>query len=192
MLAKTKSGEWASGRKNLRAQLMLERITGRSQDSTYQSDYMRQGIDREEAALALYQGITGRLVDTTGFLRHDTLMAGCSLDGHVGDFEGVVEAKSPIPAIHFEYLMTGKVPLDYQRQVTHILWMTGAKWCDWLSFNPEFPDKAQVKLVRIERDEAAMAQHQRDVELFLREVEIDTLAFRTKFDLPELLAEAVA
>src|SRR6185295_6009416 len=82
MMATIKSGEAAS-RRDLRLQLVLERLTGTVQDDGYVSADMRRGIAREPAALAAYEVATGHLVQTTGFLQHDTLPAGCSLDGHV-------------------------------------------------------------------------------------------------------------
>lgn len=169
MLATVKSGE-AAGRRNLRAQLMLERITGRVKES-WSSDAMRQGQQREADALGLYEVLTGAIVHRTGFLAHPTMLAGCSLDGHVGDFDLIVEAKCPIEATHLEYLLTGIVPKDYLDQVTHQLWITGAQACDWLSFNPDFPPKLRHKLVRVVRDEDVIRAHQQHVVLFNAEVD---------------------
>src|SRR5437879_4169734 len=89
MLATVKSGEAAS-RRNLRTQLVLERLTGRVQETGFVSAAMQQGIDREADAYAAYEALTGQHLVRTGFLRHDTLMVGCSLDGHAGDFESLI------------------------------------------------------------------------------------------------------
>jgi hypothetical protein len=169
MLATVKSGE-AAARRNLRVRLALERVTQRSGERGFISGPMQDGIDREDAARAHYEALTGNLIQSTGFIEHDTLMAGCSLDGHFGDFEGIVEIKCPTPAVHLEYLETGLVPTDYQRQVTHNLWITGAQWCDWLSFHPDFPEELQVKLVRVTRDEGAIGEYERRARQFLQEV----------------------
>lgn len=172
MLSKPKNGKGESaGRRNLRVRLALERITGRSLESSFQSRWMQQGIDREADAALHYEALTGRFLSTTGFLRHDSLMAGCSLDGHVGDFEGIVEAKSPIPAVHLDYIRTGRIPGDYYSQVIHNLFISGAAWCDWISFNPDFPEPLQLKLVRVERNEPEMVAYQLALSLFLSEVE---------------------
>lgn len=170
--ATIKSGE-AAGRRNLRTQLVLERITGRSQESDYVSPAMQQGIDREPAAYAAYQALTGELLTPTGFLRHDTLAAGCSLDGHLGDFEGLIEIKAPIAATHLDFLKTGTIPSDYAKQMLHALWLTGAQWCDYLSFNPEFPTGLQVKCVRVPTSEATITAYAAAVEKFLSEVDAD-------------------
>ena len=191
MLATIKSGE-AAARRNLRVQLVLERLTGRSQENGFVSPAMQQGIDREADAAALYEGLTGRLLSTSGFLQHDTLAAGCSLDGHVGDYEGIIEIKAPLAATHFEYLRTGLVPDIYRKQIVHGLWISGAWWCDWLSYQPEFPEPIQVKLVRVERNKDEIAAYETKARAFLAEVDQELAALATLTDLRATLQEAVA
>lgn len=173
MLAVRRDGKEAAGRRNLRVRLALERIVGRSLESGFMSNAMRQGQEREADALTLYEGITGVVISTVGHVAHDTLMAGCSPDGYVGDFEGVIEAKCPLPATHLDYLRTGVIPTEYQRQIQHHLWITGARWCDWLSFCPDFPEHLQVKLVRVERVSADIAAYELLVRQFLNDVQAE-------------------
>jgi hypothetical protein len=94
MLATIKSGE-AAARRDLRMQLVCERLTGFPQEDGYVNAAMQRGIDLESTALAAYEAITGTLALTTGFLSHTSLLAGCSLDGHVGDYDTVVSLKCP-------------------------------------------------------------------------------------------------
>lgn len=189
--SKAKPKERAA-RRNLRTQLVLERILNRSLDTDYVSAAMQQGIDREFDALLMYEAITGRLVRHVGFLSHAELMVGGSPDGYLGDFDVIVEAKCPIPATHLEYLETGRVPGDYLIQVTHYLWLTGAQACDWFSYSAEFPESLQVKLVRIERDEKAIAEHEAKVIAFLQEVDLKLSALKTMIDLRGQLEASVA
>jgi hypothetical protein len=181
MLATIKSGGEAAGRRNLRVRLVLERITGRSQENGYQSAAMQQGIEREPDAYAMYEALTGRLLTSSGFIEHDTLAAGCSLDGYVDGLQGIIEIKSPIPATHLEYLKTGIVPGEYLKQILHGLFITGAQWCDWLSYNPDFPEGLQVKLVRVQRNDAEIAEYEKKLAVFLSDVdrEVQTLASMT-------------
>src|SRR5512138_1556915 len=86
MLATIKSGE-AAARRDLRTQLVCERLTGQVQEEAFIDAAMQRGIDCEPLAFAAYEAHTGTLVQRSGFLAHDTHMAGCSLDGHVGEFE---------------------------------------------------------------------------------------------------------
>lgn len=182
MLATLKGGGEAAGRRNLRAQLVLERLTNKSQESGYVSAAMQQGIEREPDALLWYEALTGQILQRTGFLAHDELMAGASLDGHVGDFKGIVEAKCLIPATHLEYLKTGRVPDEYAKQITHQLWISGAQWCDWLTFNPDFPESLRSRCVRVQRGEVAIAEYERQVRVFLAEVDREMESLLTMAD----------
>lgn len=190
MLSTPKSGGEAAGRRNLRTQLVLERVTGKPQGSTFESSAMADGKRREPDAFAYYEAISGHVVNRTGFLAHDSIGAGCSLDGHVGDFAGIVEIKCPIPATHLDYLKTGKIPGDYMKQIVHGLWVSGAQWCDWLSYHPDFPDALRAKLVRVERDEAAIAEYERAALKFLAEVATEVEALKTMMDFRGQLSAA--
>lgn len=173
MLATRKDKSEAAGRRNLRVRLALERVTGRSCESGYESAAMLQGKEREADARGLYEAITGCFLRSVGFVAHDSLLAGCSPDGVVGEYEGLVEAKCPLAATHWDYLRTGTVPDEYVKQVQHQLWITGANWCDWISFHPDFPEPLRMKLVRIDRDQAAMKAYELLVRQFLAEVDRD-------------------
>jgi predicted phage-related endonuclease len=126
MLARHRYGE-ALTRARLRAVLVYEQRTGRPQDDRYVSVAMARAVALEPFAVAAYEARTGLVVRTTGFLRHDRLPVGCSLDGHVGDFEGIVEIKCPQSPTHLDYWRTGRLPPAYRAQVTHNLWVSGAQ-----------------------------------------------------------------
>ncbi len=189
LLSSRKDGSEAAGRRNLRIRLALERITGRSQERDFQSDAMLAGVQREAEALAAYEVFTGNLLAKSGFLQHDSLMAGASLDGHADDFSFIVEAKSPIAATHWDYVQSNKVPTDYLRQVTHQLYVSGAGFCDWFSYQPEFPERLRVKLVTVKREDVDLLAYDRELKKFLAEVERDYAAVRTLADLDTVLTE---
>lgn len=171
MLATIQKGE-AAARRNLRVRLALERVTQKTLDrSEFQSQAMLDGIEREADALSHYEALTGQVVERTGFLQHQELLTGASLDGHVGNFTGVVEAKCPEHSAHLDYLTTGEVPAKYRHQITHQLWLTGAQWADFLSYQPDFPERLQVKLVRIARNESDIAAYELVLRQFLRQVD---------------------
>src|SRR5512139_3251443 len=123
MLATIRTGE-AAARRDLRLQLVCERLTHVSQENGYINADMQWGIDHEDEARATYEGERGVLVRQTGFLSHAELEAGASLDGDVDDFAGIVEIKCPKSATHLRYLRAGVVPAEYLGgQVTHNLWL---------------------------------------------------------------------
>lgn len=179
MLATLKSGGEAAGRRNLRVQLVLERLTGVSQDSDYQSEAMRVGIEREPDALLWYEAVTGHLVRRTGFVQHDELMAGASLDGHVGD-DGLVEIKCPLAATHLETIESRTIPGDYQKQIGHQFWITGAAWCDYASYNPAFPEPLRLVILRLHADAGVTKAYDTAARAFLAEVDAKVAALTAR------------
>lgn len=192
MLAKGRGNEEAKGRRKLRMRLALERVTERSLEGDYVSHAMQAGIDREADAYAAYEAITGRMLERTGFCSDNILMAGCSLDGSVDDFTGIIEIKAPEWSAHWEAVKTSKVPTDYLKQVTHALFVTGAEWCDWMSYNPDFPAPLDVKLIRVMRDLVALEDYEDKLSVFLAEVAIEEEAIRTMTNLRGQLERSIA
>lgn len=172
MLATIKSGE-AADRRNLRAQLVAERLTKQPQDDGYTNAAMTRGVDLEPAAFDAYERERGLLVRRTGFLAHTELLVGCSLDGDVENFTGVLEIKCPKTATHISYLRGGILPPAYRPQVMHNLWVSGAAWCDFMSYDPRLGPGLEVFLVRVLRESLDMAAYELAVRLFLDEVEAE-------------------
>lgn len=189
MLATIKSGE-AAARRDLRVQLVVERLTATLQEDTFVNAAIQRGIDCEPLAFVAYESLTGLMAVRSGFLSHDTYLAGCSLDGHVGDFAGILEVKCPKSATHLRYLRGGVVPSDYLPQITHNLWITGAEWCDFLSFDDRFPLALQTFLVRVRAADIDLAGYEKKALAFLAEVDVELGAVRTISDFPATLQES--
>lgn len=158
-------------RADLRRRLMCERITGLSAENTYVSQAMQRGVDLEPYAFAAYEGELGVVANRVGFICHDSLKAGCSPDGYVGDFEGLIELKCPTSTYHLAYLMGGTLPEEYRGQCLHALWLTGAQWIDFCSFDDRFPEHLQLFRVRFEPTDFDIMAYGRTVEAFLQEVD---------------------
>lgn len=167
VLAKIKSGESAS-RRNYKIQLVSERLTGERQES-YINQAMQDGIDREQFARDRYVQQFGE-VEEVGFVKHPTLEAGASPDGMVGD-DGILEIKCPMGSTHTETLMTQDVPSRYIPQIQFQLLVTGRKWCDFVSYNPMFPEHLQVFVKRVEADTVYQKELELEVKQFLSEVD---------------------
>jgi hypothetical protein len=190
MLASIKSGE-AAARRDARMKLVCERFTGQPQEDSFINAVMQRGIDCEPLARDLYERQTGCFIQATGFLAHMDHMTGCSLDGHVGDFDGIVELKCPKSATHLRYLRSSGVPTEHLPQILHNLWVTGAQWCDFASFDDRFPPALQLFRVRLERDERQIAEYAEKALAFLAEVDRDVAAIATMADVGAVLREAV-
>jgi hypothetical protein len=191
MLAKIKTGE-AAGRRNLRLRLVLERLTCKAQEPDYVSPAMQAGIDREADAFGAFEALTGNVAIRTGFLAHTVHLAGCSLDGHMGDFERLLSIKCRQPAAHFDFLRSGKIPADALAQMRHELWITGASAHDYFSWNPDFPPALQSRIVTLTRADAAIAEYELQALAFLAEVDAEVAAMQTITDLRGTLKEAIA
>ena len=169
---KTGNGE-AITRADLRIQLATEVITGRPEnDDDYLSRDMKRGILLEPDALIAYEAFTGETARKTGFLSMSTHMVGCSLDADVDEFRGIVEAKCPKSRIHLGYIKAKRVPPEYVKQITHNLWVTGAKWVDFVSYNNMVPEHLQVFVVRAYPNEFEIAAYEKELLKFLAEVNL--------------------
>lgn len=190
MMATIKTGE-AAARRDLRLKLVCERLTGTVQEDGYVSPAMQRGLDCEHLAFAAYEAQTGNVVERSGFLAHTEHMMGCSLDGHIGDFEGIVEVKCPVSATHLRYLRSGTVPAEHLAQITHNLFVTGAEYCDFVSWDDRFPAQLQTFIARVNRADVDMAAYDIKARAFLAEVDRELEAIKTMTDLPGALAASL-
>jgi putative phage-type endonuclease len=170
MLATIKTGE-AAARRDLRMQIVCERLTNMSQDNGFVNAEMQRGIDKEADARAAYEAQTGALVQPVGFLQHPELLTGGSPDGEIGNYSGLVEIKCPKSATHLSYLRSRVVPKEYLAQIQHQLWLTGARWCDFVSFDDRFPEPLRLVIVRVTRESVDLKAYELLVRLFLTEVD---------------------
>lgn len=179
MLATIKSGE-AAKRRDLRVRLVTERLTGQAQEDGFTSDAMRRGIEKEPDAFAAYEQLTGLMAWPVGFLAHDTLRAGCSPDGMIDDYAGIIELKCPKSATHLDYLKAGRAPSTYLPQITHNLWITGAAWCDFVSFDDRFPSALQTIRYRVNRADVDIAAYETAAVAFLAEVDAEVASLTAR------------
>lgn len=190
VMASIKKGE-AAGRRNYRAELVAETMTGRPADVRYLGRDMEWRAETEQFARAAYELVCDATVDTVGFVVHDTLPRfGASPDGLIGH-AGLLEVKCPNTATHISYVLDGKVPEDYQPQMLAQMACTGRSWCDFVSFDPRLPRELQVFVRRFYRDETRIAEMEKQVRFFLAEVDEITRLLRESICVPmEQLAGA--
>jgi len=171
ILAKTKTGPSAS-RQNYLIELALQRTTGIIQES-YSNAAMEWGTQTEPQARVAYEVNTNNFVDQVAFIDHPSIAwFGCSPDGLVSD-RGLVEIKCPNSATHWEYFKFNRPPQKYVIQMQAQIACTGRDWCDFISFDPRMPDRSQLLIVRVDRDEAFIEEMEAEVKKFLSEVEVE-------------------
>jgi YqaJ-like viral recombinase domain len=168
---KRKEGE-AAVRKNYRADIVAEILTGRCQEN-FVSAPMTWGIEQEQFARAAYEMKTDCLVETVGIATHPTIQRfSCSPDGFIGK-DGMVQFKCPNTVTHLDYLIGGVLPEEYRPQVlAELACCPERQWSDFASFDPRLPDYLQLFIVRLHRNNAEIAVLESKVQKFLDEVDI--------------------
>lgn len=170
IMAKTKSG-WGASRANYRSQLVAERLRGEVLESGFTSPAMEWGTATEADARMAYCYYADTDVVLVDFVDHPTVaMSGASPDGKVGE-HGLVEIKCPNTATHIETLLGQSVPGRYSLQMQWQMACTGALWCDFVSFDPRMPEDMRLFVQRVARDDGAIAELEREVRVFLAEVD---------------------
>jgi putative phage-type endonuclease len=170
VIAKIKTGE-AAARRDYRAQIVAEILTGRPQENGYVNAEMQWGIDHEELAGSAYEVAMDTLVDQVGLVLHPTIdRSAASPDRLVGS-DGLLEIKCPKTATHLQYLLDGQVPKDYQPQMLWQMACCERAWCDFVSFDPRLPEPMQLFRVRMQRDDARIAELEKEVLAFLADVD---------------------
>jgi hypothetical protein len=185
VVAKVKSGDWGASRKNYRAELVVERLTGIPTEG-YVSKEMQWGTDREPEARRLYSFLTDAAVVQVGFVPHPRIaMTGCSPDGLVGD-KGLVQFKCPNTAQHLDVWDTGKIADIYIKQMTWEMICTERDWCDFVSYDPRvLVPEMQLYVQRVPRDAELVATLEREIPVFLAEVAEQVERLRAKVGLVE-------
>lgn len=142
-----------------------EILTGESADSDYTSKDMEHGILYEPTARKLYERVMEVKVNQVGSISYRPLegYVSGSPDGVItmgNQTVGGIEIKCPAKnAIHFANLKLENVwqfkdkHKDYYFQCLGGMLLTGAKYWDFVSYNPFFPFRLQLHTVRINSNE---------------------------------------
>lgn len=180
VMARTKTG-WGASRANYKAQLICERLTGTVEPS-YCNAAMQWGIDKEPEARRAYEFHIDRDVIETGFVIHPKIeMSGASPDGLVGD-KGMVELKCPIAATHLDTLLNGTMADKYVKQAMWQMACCEREWVDLVSYDPRLPESMRLFVQRIERDDALLAELEREVAAFLTEIDETVAQLRARYE----------
>jgi len=126
---------------------LVNEIRNRIPIETKTTVAMQRGTEIEPLAREAYIASTDLPVIEVGFVEL-TENIGCSPDGLVGT-EGLLEIKCPNTTTHIETIDTEII--GYKAQIQGQLWVTGRKWCDFVTFDPRHDEPFWCK--RIFRDE---------------------------------------
>jgi putative phage-type endonuclease len=170
VVRRTKTG-YSADRDSLMAAKVLERLTGVPVE-IYKTPAMLRGTALEPDARLLYSILKNVEVEEVGLVPHPTVKGShASPDGLVGE-AGLVEIKCPLPAQHLDTLINQTIGNDHVVQMMWQLSCTGREWCDYVSFNPDFPPAMRLWVKRVHRQQPTLiAELEREIAQFIRELE---------------------
>lgn len=177
---KVKSGGYSSERETYFLQVLGERLSG-VPASGFKSSAMQRGIDKEAEAREAYTRRTNYPVSEAPFVPHPRIKnAGASPDGYVGD-DGLVEIKCPASATAVKVLLTEYLDETYSAQMQWQMACTGRLWCDYVVYDDRLPEHLRLYIRRIERNDALIAEVEKEVVKFLDEVDAAVAALNAKY-----------
>jgi len=145
-------------------QKVAEVLTGKPKPSAYAYPLV-YGKETEPEAVEHFQKITGLECEEIGFQVWGD-HAGGSPDRILSNGEGL-EIKCPLPHTQVEYLLENKLPTEYIQQVQGQLFITGRKWCDFMSYSKGL----KPLIIRVERDEEFILKLEGALNNFCKELE---------------------
>jgi hypothetical protein len=138
-----------TGLKTLVTELILDMFI---EKECFTNKDIERGNELETIAREKYSFENKVDVIEVGFIEH-TEHSGYSPDGLVNS-DGLVEIKARNNKIHLELLQTQNIDTGTVWQMQMGLLITDRKWCDFISYNPNFKNSMFVK--RVYRDEDAI------------------------------------
>jgi len=156
-------------------QLAGEKVTGVREEG-FQSTAMAKGVEREQEAADFYEVATGVVLEKVGICYLNELKSVlCSPDRLICDSKGILEIKCPLIQTQVSYLLDNTLlEKAYFQQVQGQMFITGAEWCDLMSY---FPGLKPV-IIRITRDEPFIKALERELEVVC--VQIDNIVDQIK------------
>jgi hypothetical protein len=156
--AKKDAGELSSTSKEYLLSKVAEKLTGVRRD--FQNDATAFGVEQEANAISLYELETGYSVSQTGYIEKITDWYGGTPDGYIEKENGIIQVKCPYDyKNHLSNLLTDSVELfkakhrEYYWQCMSDMFVTGANWCDFVSYCPDMPADYKLSILRIKRSE---------------------------------------
>jgi putative phage-type endonuclease len=150
--------------------LVAERLTGEVSES-YSNDAMLHGVETEPLAKIAFENATQTLIEKTGFWKHPEIeWLGVSPDGLIST-DAVIECKCPNTTTHIDYIFEDRCPVEYYKQIQCQLWVTGRSKAYFVSFDNRLPEKNQLFIKEVARDEELIKEMETEVLLFLKETQ---------------------
>ena len=169
-IAKTKKG-WSAYRLKYMSEIIAERLTGMREDVFLSQDMIWGAQSEYEAGIAYERRTKKKLKRGWVFIDHPTIRhTGASPDAMVDD-DGLIEIKCLKSATHIRYLLTREIPEEHMAQMQWQLACTRRAWVDYCCYEPRLPAALRLNIVRVERNDEAIAEMEMCVSQFQDEID---------------------
>jgi len=158
-----KAGDPTAAADKYAGDVAIERISGKPYGEPVNAWTLKRGHELEAMARPAYELRTGNIAEEAGIVLSDDGEFGYSTDGLVNPTvhgsqivycEGLIEIKCPVDSVKIRAMLeTGDVS-EYMHQMQGGMWITGAKWCDFIMYVPDLEAVGNDLFVkRVIRDE---------------------------------------
>lgn len=156
---------WSQTAETYLHELIFEHATKTSASRFSGNAATEWGNQHEPNGIRRYEEITGEKVKKGDFYKAPGFrLVGCTPDG-VG--KKGLEVKSPYgPKNHIRTAINRTVPDEYEDQVNGHMLCTGRDFCDFVSYDPRFPENLQIIIVNVERQPHALQELRERLEEF--------------------------
>lgn len=134
--------------------IIADRIANKTWITGAKNAYTDNWHELEPVARSLYELETGNEVTEVWFVTMDDYVW-CSPDGVIFDWDMIVwliEIKCLDNPWYLDVLMKQKAESKYERQMQMQMLVTGAEWCDFVAYNPNFDKSLYVKRYNLDLD----------------------------------------
>jgi hypothetical protein len=156
--AKKDAGELSSTAKEYVMGKVAERLTGITR--SFQNDATAFGLEQEASAISFYELKYGYKVKEAGYIEAVDGWYGGTPDGLIESENGIIQVKCPYEyRNHLSFLLINDVETlkakhrEYYWQCMSDMFVTGAKWCDFVSYCPDMPHEYKMFCIRIHRSD---------------------------------------
>ncbi|KZS22191.1 YqaJ viral recombinase family protein [Wohlfahrtiimonas chitiniclastica] len=175
VIAKKRTGEYTAAREVYLNEIILERLTGVSEE-VFINKAMQRGIDYEPKAKEAYMLKTMHEIEDVGFINHPTIPNfGASPDGLILDMFGQplnkgIEIKCPTRSTHLRTLWKSDISPKYLYQMYGQMMVTGFDSWVFMSYDDRFPTHLRSVIIEVSITDEIKAEIEEEVNKFNAEV----------------------
>ncbi|MBP6517916.1 lambda exonuclease family protein [Shewanella sp.] len=157
-------------RNNYMMQLIAEVITGIPTELG-PFKQLEWGKENEPSARTAYSFMTGDVVHEIPFIYADQSMrCGISPDGIVND--AGLEIKCPFTSmVHCDTLVNDAIKDDYFLQMQFSMFVTGAQYWEFMSYDPRMPAHLMTKIIKVNRCDKTQEKIAESVREFITDMD---------------------